>query len=233
LRLPDGLFSVHAVAHPYFENPTAIVAHLTELRSRRAVAFHRAWLAVDCLHNPVEGSHSYATVGRLAAMLAERDCLAVCLPAQRHLVPFDEKVMQQLCAPDPVQALEANHPRKQREVSPKDPRFLSAVREARRRWSEFVAAFERRQEGQLFSAKIPIRHGRVTRYAWAAVSALENETIYADLDSIPLHRNHRQPGNWTGVSVTELQDWLYTDRQRLVGGFTLDVGARARRSGPA
>src|SRR5205807_1280183 len=44
LRLPDGLFSVHAVAHPYFDNPTAVVADLTELRSRRAVAFHRAWL---------------------------------------------------------------------------------------------------------------------------------------------------------------------------------------------
>src|SRR5690242_15983669 len=50
VQLPDRLLAVHLGAEPYFDNPAAVAAGLPELRLRKAVARHRAWLSVDGLH---------------------------------------------------------------------------------------------------------------------------------------------------------------------------------------
>ena len=56
VQLPDRLLAVHNAVLPYFDNPAAVAADLPELRLREAVANHRAWVSVECLHaDPASG----------------------------------------------------------------------------------------------------------------------------------------------------------------------------------
>jgi uncharacterized protein YegJ (DUF2314 family) len=108
-------------------------------------------------------------------------------------------------------------------IAPDDPRLLAAVREARRRWPEFVAAFEQREGGQIFSVKVPVREGKQTEYMWLSVSALEHEMIYGRLDNEPVAMKRLHAGDRLRVPVRDLNDWLYTRGDTLAGGFTIDV----------
>jgi uncharacterized protein YegJ (DUF2314 family) len=104
-----------------------------------------------------------------------------------------------------------------------DRRLLAAVREARRRWPEFVAAFENRESGQLFSVKVPVRQGKQIEYMWLSVSALEHEMLYGRLDNEPVMMKQLHAGDRLLVLVRDLNDWLYTRGDTLAGGFTIEV----------
>jgi uncharacterized protein YegJ (DUF2314 family) len=223
VQLPDRLLAVHNVALPYFDNPVAVAANLGELRLREAVASHQAWLSVECLHADAAFGDPYVTAARLSAALIDADCLAVCVPAQGRIYVCEETVPDKLRRPAPLAALEQGGLAPVIGVAADDPRLLAAVREARRRWPEFVAAFEQRDQGQLFSVKVPVREGKQTEYMWLSVSALENEMIYGRLDNEPVSMKRLHAGDRLRVPVRDLNDWLYTRGDTLAGGFTIDV----------
>jgi uncharacterized protein YegJ (DUF2314 family) len=223
VQLPDCLLAVHDVVEPYFDNPAAVAADLAELRLREAVARHRAWVSVECLHADPAAGDPYCAVGRLTAALIEPDCLAVCLPARQRVYVCEESVPGKLRGADPLAALESGGLAPVVGVAPNDPRLLAAVREARRRWPEFVAAFEQRETGQLFSVKVPVREGKQTEYMWLSVSALEHEMIYGRLDNEPVHMKRLHAGDRLRVPVRDLNDWLFTRGDTLAGGFTIEV----------
>jgi uncharacterized protein YegJ (DUF2314 family) len=223
VQLPDRLLAVHNVALPYFDNPVTVAANLPELRLREAVARHRAWVSVECLHADRAGGDPYLAVARLAAALIDDGCLAVCVPAHRCLYVCEETVSAKLRGPDPLAALANGGLPPVVGVAPNDPRLLAAVREARRRWPEFVAAFEQREAGQLFSVKVPVRDGKQTEYMWLSVSALEHEMIYGRLDNEPVAMKRLHAGDRLRVPVRDLNDWLYTRGDALAGGFTIEI----------
>jgi uncharacterized protein YegJ (DUF2314 family) len=222
-QLPDRLLSVHNAALPYFDNPAAVAAGLPELRLREAVARHRAWLSVECLHADSDGGDPYLAVARLAAALIDGDCLALCVPARRRIYVCEDGLRVKLRGPDPLGALESGGPAPVVGISPNDPRLLAAVREAKRRWPEFVAAFEQRESGQIFSVKVPVREGKQTEFMWLSVSALENEMIYGRLDNEPVAMKRLHAGDRLRLPVRDLNDWLYTRGDTLAGGFTIEV----------
>jgi uncharacterized protein YegJ (DUF2314 family) len=223
VQLPDRLLAIHNAALPYFDSPVTAAADLPELRLREAVARHRAWVSVECLHGDAAAGDPFVAVARLAAALIEADCLALCVPARRRLHVCDDGVPAKLRGPDPLGALESGGLAPVVGIAPDDPRLLAAVREARRRWPEFVAAFEQRQSGQMFSVKVPVREGKQTEYMWLSVSALEHEMIYGRLDNEPVAMKRLHAGDRLRVPVRDLNDWLYTRGDTLAGGFTIEV----------
>jgi uncharacterized protein YegJ (DUF2314 family) len=226
-QLPDRLFAIHNAALPYFDNPAAVAASLPELRLREAVARHRAWLSVECLHADAAAGDPYLGVARLAAALIDGNCLAVCLPALKRVYVCDDGLPAKLRGPDPLAALESGGPAPVIGIAPDDPRLLAAVREARRRWPEFVTAFEQRESGQIFSVKVPVREGKQTEYMWLSVSALEHEMIYGRLDNEPVAMKRLHAGDRLRVPVGDLNDWLFTRGDTLAGGFTIEVLANS------
>ncbi len=223
VQLPDCLLAVHNAALPYFDSPVAVAATLPELRLREAVARHRAWVSVECLHAGAAAGNPYGTVARLAAALLDGDCLALCVPARQRVYVYEDSVPGKLRGPDPLTALESGGLAPVVGVAPDDPRLLAAVREARRRWPEFVQAFEQREAGQMFSVKVPVREGRQTEYMWLSVSALEHEMIYGRLDNEPVAMKRLHAGARLRVPVRDLNDWLFTRGDSLTGGFTIEV----------
>ncbi|HKI37998.1 MAG TPA: DUF2314 domain-containing protein [Gemmataceae bacterium] len=227
VQLPDRLLAVHNAALPYFDNPVSVAATLPELRLREAVARHRAWVSLECLHADPAAGDPYDSVARLAAALLDTDSLALCVPARRRVYVCEDSVPGKLRGPDPLTALDSGALAPVVGLSPNDPRLLAAVREARRRWPEFVAAFEQRESGQLFSVKVPVREGKQTEYMWLSVSALEHEMIYGRLDNEPVNMKRLRPGDRLRVPVRDLNDWLYTRGETLTGGFTIEVLANS------
>jgi uncharacterized protein YegJ (DUF2314 family) len=223
VQLPDRLLAVHNAALPYFDNSISVAANLPELRLREAVARHRAWVSVECLHADRAAGDPYQSVACLTAALLDADSLALCVPARRRLYICEESVSGKLRGPDPLGALESGGLAPVIGVAPDDPRLLAAVKEARRRWPEFVAAFEQRDSGQLFSVKVPVREGKQTEYMWLSVSALEHEMIYGRLDNEPVNMKRLHAGDRLRVPVRDLNDWLYTRGDTLTGGFTIEV----------
>jgi uncharacterized protein YegJ (DUF2314 family) len=228
LQLPDCLLAVHDAALPYFANPAAVAATLPELRLREAVARHRAWLSIECLHE-VAADDPYVATARLTADLLDEDCLAVCVPARRRVYVCEDGVPAKLRGPNPLAALERGGLAPVLGILPNDPRLQAAVSEARRRWPEFVAAFEQRESGQFFSVKVPVREGKQTEFMWLSVSALEHEMIYGRLDNEPVVMKRLHAGDQLRVPVGELNDWLYTRGDTLTGGFTIEVLANHKR----
>jgi uncharacterized protein YegJ (DUF2314 family) len=108
-------------------------------------------------------------------------------------------------------------------VSGDDPRLKAAVSRARRSWSEFVSAFEERQPEQHFAVKSRIGDEETFEFMWLTVTGLENGYIYGRLDNDPIELTSIRCGDRVRVPLKDLNDWLYTSGEQMIGGYTIEV----------
>jgi uncharacterized protein YegJ (DUF2314 family) len=108
-----------------------------------------------------------------------------------------------------------------------DPNLVEAAREARRRWPEFVSAFESRTITQSFSAKVRLGEGDNSESLWISVSALEGDYLYGALENEPSFLHRLCFGSRVRASVGVINDWLVQDGESHRGGFTIDAMRRS------
>jgi uncharacterized protein YegJ (DUF2314 family) len=236
---PPG-FMVHAGEHmllvntfpiPYMENPQRAAEQIGELRLRKAVGEHRAWVSADLL-GEYEGEareEGLRLIGKLAAALADERCLALYLPHADVLLPYDPELPDKLRTPDPMGSLGwAVSP-----VVPIDgdhPAMRAAVAEAKQRWPEFVEAFRNPKPGQTnFAVKLPITDGRNTEFIWVAVTSLEGDEILGDLANRPVDLRFMKEGDRVRGKLEDLNDWAWLEGPEMVGGFTSKVLMEAQQ----
>jgi uncharacterized protein YegJ (DUF2314 family) len=228
-----GLFMIHNRADVYFNDVEKAAEACRELRGRSAIAEHQAWTSVDLVrlhdHTPEKEQEAYRMIGRFLAELAdESQCLAVFEPGSGALHPFDPETEAKLRSDDPIAAL--------REwyyapiVRLKEEAIAAAVEEARRRWPEFVTAFENRGDAETpFVVKAPFGEGDHVEFMWVEVTALEGEMILGKLENHP----HAVPGLKLGdrvrVKVGNVNDWLCVVEGQPLGGFTMAAMKDAAR----
>ena len=228
-----GMFMVHNRNVPYFEDVEAVAADCPELRARAAILEHTAWVAMDLMHvgneDPTAKPHAYRLIGRFLAELADESlCLAVIEPQQGMLYPYDPETERKLLSDDPVNAL------REQFYSPilqaREEDLAAAVAEARRRWPEFVTAFENRTDGGPgFLIKAPFGSGENVEFMWVEVTALEGDIILGTLMNHPHAIPQLHEGDRVRVDVADLNDWLCVVDRQAVGAFTqaaLDAGSR-------
>jgi uncharacterized protein YegJ (DUF2314 family) len=216
------VFAVHNFPSPYMEDYQRAAAEIPELRLRRAVESHRAWLAVDLLHKPAgePDQQVYPMIGRLLAEFADEDCLALYWPARGNLRPYDASMADTLRSEHPLAAASAHPP--VTEASGDDPRLAAAVSEARMRFPEFVRAFEA-GEGSAHSVKAPITAGGRTEFIWIGVAELDGPKIRGTLSNEPVDLPGLREGDVVETTLDDLNDWVYIRDDKLVGGFTVKV----------
>lgn len=225
IKYEDHFLAVHNFDEPYFNEADEVVDETSELRIRHAVLEHRAWLSVDLIHGDDTGDHqeTYRVIGRLLAQLIDDDCLAVCSTEMQTIHPYHEELIDQLTGEDPLGTLrEASFP-PVLAVDEDDPRMHAAVKEARQRWPEFIAAFEKRDDDQTFSIKAPVTDGENTEFIWVNVTAVENDIIYGTLGNDPINLRNHKLDDRIRVPLANLNDWMYLAADELIGGFTLEV----------
>jgi uncharacterized protein YegJ (DUF2314 family) len=243
LKHPHGFAMVHHFDEPYFDDPASVAAELPERRVQRAVAEHRAWTSVD-LHvwssdEPDEEAAAYRAIARLLAELADDNVLAVIDPAAQRVFAYDPETEQKLRGENPRNELRRAHHAPVISVPDDAPEMLAAVEEARRRWPEFVAAFEQRSPDakSRFSVKAPLGLPGEEEFIWISVTSIEAEKIYGTLGNDPVAIPNLKQGDKVSVSVSKVNDWIYLRDDELCGGFTVKVvaehsrRAREKRSG--
>ena len=229
LQLGALLFLINNFSSPYLEDPEAAAKKITELRLAKALTEHRAWLSVDMLYQ-AEGealAEAYRFIGKLIAALGDTDCLAIYSPATNRLNAYDAALEAQLRGPDPLKLFTEPTFVPVISVPDDDPRMQAAVKEARERWPEFVAAFEARAEGQHFAVKSRFIEGEDTEWMWSGVTAIENGVILGVLDNDPLQVKNIKAGSRVRIAQSDIGDWMYTHGDGYQGGFTVKVVADA------
>jgi uncharacterized protein YegJ (DUF2314 family) len=225
-------FLVNNYARPYIEDLEEVSEEIQELRLRQAVRDHRAWLSVDQFGPArISEEESFRWIGRLLAELIDTDCTAIFCPANSRGCVYEPDLDDMLRGPDPLQIFEANQRPPVLAISENDPLMVRAVQEARERWPEFVAAFEERQSGDVFSVKAPLTDGEATEFMWLSVGAIENNIIFGRLDNDPVNIGRIKSGDRVRVAVADLNDWLYTLGNQQHGGFTVAVLTKLYRKG--
>jgi uncharacterized protein YegJ (DUF2314 family) len=227
LKTGDHYFLVNSFPRPYTDNPVEASESIPELRLRKAVRDHEAWISVDLLGEagPSELPGIYRSLGRLLVGFLDDDCLAIFATNQGQLVAYDPAMRATLMGDNPLSLFETmSHPPVV-PVADDDPRLKAAVAKARRRWPEFVEAFENRRPEQHFAMKARITEPgeNQAEFMWITVTGLENGIVYGKLDNDPVELTRIKAGDRVRVSVKDLNDWLYTDGDDMVGGFTIEV----------
>lgn len=111
------------------------------------------------------------------------------------------------------------------EVSDDDPRMMTAVSEARRRWPEFLEAFNRRKPSQSFSVKMPFRDdlNGEAEFMWVEVISIDGNTIHGSLVNQPFFVRSVSMHDSVEVRLADLNDWIFTQDGKSVGGFTSEI----------
>jgi len=232
IKSPQGIFMLNNFAGPYIDqSPEAIAAEIDELRLRKAMEEHKAWLSVDLMHtfdSQVAPESTYPQIANLIAELAGPDCLAIYNPQSRKINVWDSSLEQKLRGPNPLQDFSQPTFVPVTAVESEDPRMEAAVAEARARWPEFVQAFNQR-DGRLFSIKAPITAGDCTEFIWVKVTGLEPEYIHGTLGNEPVDLQGLKMDDPIEIPLKDLNDWAFMRKGEPVGLFTTKAIAEIKK----
>ena len=105
-----------------------------------------------------------------------------------------------------------------------DPGLAAAAAEAKRRWPEFVAAFNEHRPGRKCAVKYsaPIKGGG-NEHIWIIVTALGSGTISGALGNDPVEDIGLNLGDAVTIQTGDLKDWLVTDGQSMTGGASIST----------
>src|SRR5262249_36126310 len=151
----EVIFAIHNLTMPYARDPAREGDSIADLRLRKAIKEHRAWLSMDILDPKRSSRENYQFVARTLAHLIGPECLALYHPPRKVLVPCTDGTAAQLQSEDPIQAVFGVSQVPVIPVEQGDPRLKTAEAEARKRFPEFEEAF-RQKRGSAFSIKAPI-----------------------------------------------------------------------------
>jgi uncharacterized protein YegJ (DUF2314 family) len=226
-----GRFAVNGFALSYWENCDEVVGHLSDIRAQRAIEAHGAWVSVDWIGPLPAEKHDlvYRLIGSLVADLAAPSTLALFHPESGGFRVWEPSLLEALRSSRPLDAFATGNSAPVVQVSPDDPEMKAAVEEARRRWPEFVAHFQRRHPEQHFSVKAPISRDGATEHIWIEVLSITAEQVRGRLGNDPIDLGNLKIGDPINVAIESIEDWLYVLTDEPVGGFTIPAVTSASR----
>jgi len=139
---------------------------------------------------------------------------------------FDPALIEQLRGGDPLSIFDAPTHEAVLHIEAGDADMERAIAEARRRWPEFVAHFDRRIPGsdRPFTVKAAFAEGEEEEFMWVQVQEIEGEKIVGILGNQPHRLSEFHAGQQVVVPVAEMVDWLCPDEHdHPLGGWTQAV----------
>ncbi len=227
-----AIYTINNFDRSYFEKPSEVAESCNEMRRRKVILEHQAWLSVDLMRvgeSGVTEQEAYQTIGKVIAELAGPDCLGILCPQYGKFNIYDPSLEETLRGENPLDAFKQMPLLPVIHVADDDPAMQAAVAEARSRWPEFKQAFSERTEGQTFSVKAPITQGENTEFIWVKVAGLTAGAIHGYLDNDPANLGEMKIGDYVCVPESDLNDWVYLKDGRPVGMFTFRVIGEAQK----
>ncbi len=231
IQSPHGMFIVNNFSVPYWNDKEAVVKEIEELRLRKAVEDHNAWLSVDLMGpagDDVDRDAAYPYIAKLIAELGGPDCTAILQPEGMRINVWDDELVEKLRGPNALEEFARPINAPVCRVEDDDAEMKAASAEARARWPEFVEAFKKR-DGRNFAVKAPITVDGNTEFIWIDVVGLEPEYIHGTLANDPVDLGNMKLGDRVEVPLKELNDWGYIRNGAPVGMFTVKVLMKERK----
>lgn len=235
VSVPDGIFWILNGKTPYMDDPASCAKRLKDRRLQDAVTEHRAWISVDLLRwhdEAADPAAAYDVIGKAMAALAGPDVLAVFAPEINRLNVFDAGILPVLSGGTPLKLFEDPTFSPVLGAADDDEQMDAAIAEARNRWPEFVAHFQKRDpsDGSPCLVKAPFNCDGETEHMWLDVTEIEESTVHGILANHPHRLTNVHQGQRVSVPVATLSDWLCaTDANEPLGGWTQKVLARNLR----
>lgn len=224
--LPDVSFIIHDFSEPYFDM-SAGDEFLDQLDPRAAVRIreHNAWLSVDAVMASPSLSPDalYRFIARLHSEFADDECLLLYRPEDGRWWDFSVPALECLAGENPNQSLPDVTDPPIGMLAADDPRIFEASAEAQRRFGEFRAAFEDRQDGEDYLVKFALTDGVETEHIWMSVESISHTRVHGRLDNRPLKLRQHQLGDPVTTGIEEIEDWYIVGKNRPSGGFSIDL----------
>jgi uncharacterized protein YegJ (DUF2314 family) len=223
VQIGGTAFTVHNIPTPYVEDPVKASGSLSELRLRKAVRDHQAWLSMDILHSQAATAEAYRMAAKVLAHFVDDDCLALYHPPLCQFAPCNaDETIEKLRSDDPIRAVF-------REITSvpvipldDDPRLKAAEAEARRRFAEFASAFELK-EGTAFAVKARISAEGNSEHIWIEVDRISGDKIEGRLGNDPVELGDLKIGSKVEIETNQVEDWAILRDDAPVGMFTMPV----------
>jgi uncharacterized protein YegJ (DUF2314 family) len=209
VKSPQGMWMIHNHASPYFDggNPAE---RMPELRLRKALEEHAAWISVDLMHGFVGDLPPdiyYPYIFRLIRELADEDTLAILRPETGEINIWNDEVATRLGSMEPLEAFATPVHSPVISVSDQDPRMKDAVDEARGTFATFRENWAGRGSEDFFLAKVPLRDGENSEIIWIEVIGLEPEFIHGTLANEPVNVEGYHSGDRIEAPIKDIYDW--------------------------
>jgi uncharacterized protein YegJ (DUF2314 family) len=99
-----------------------------------------------------------------------------------------------------------------------------AVTEARRTVGKFIAALKHPAPGrQDFEVKKPFIQGNQVEHLWLSDVQFVGNRFQGRVDNQPRKIHGPKLGQLVSVNPNEISDWMYVDKGKLIGGYTVRV----------
>ncbi len=229
IRFEGLVLLINNISKPYVPQQyrEKAVREFQELRQRKIVLEHDAWFSLDLMspQNPKGESKAdcYRRMCSLAAELLDENCMGVSFPETGHLRPFDAELKRALRSDDPLRQAMRWEKAPALAIEQNDPALVAAVTEARRRWPEFLQAFQGRDESQMFCVKAPFRDGENVEWMWVSVAEIKDQVIEGKVGNDPVDLKNVREGDIVRIPSSTIEDWIYNSGKTTVGGFTTTV----------
>ena len=227
IQCQDTLCMVILATKPYIEADA--LEEVAELRTRKMLQEHKAWLSLDLMGNirekPAEEQDAEMTrIIRLAAEIVDKNTVGVLLPSENIVLPISEEVLAAMKGADALKALRKSSNAAVVGAAGDDPEMLAATAEARRTWPEFVKAFAQKPvSSESFSAKFPFDAPDQKEFMWVEVLSIQGDTVVGRLGNDPVWVKDLKLGDEVTMKVSQLSDWMYLKDGEIVGGYTVKV----------
>lgn len=231
-----AFFTIHNREISYFDEPEEIAESINNLRFAEIIRDHSAWLSVDFIgssNTELSLDEAYRMIGKAIAALADDETLAVYCPEHRYFNLWSEELDHTLGGEDPLLIFKKEVKAAVIQV-PDGDSIEVAIAEARRRWPEFVTAFQTRApEDTRFIVKAPFTsEDGDTEHMWLEVFGIEPEYVHGHLLNEPFHNKKLKAGSQVEVAVSDVSDWICPDaEENPMGNFTNQIVRDSARSG--
>ena len=225
VRMPAMTLGVINVDKPYFTDIAQAADATRDVAAKMAIQQHRAWLSVDIMGDPsrVDRTEGYSAIGQLLAEFVQDGTLALVCTQTGQIVGYDACFRQLLQSGNALEVFKLGSVDRVIDTPADDPELASATKEALRRWPEFLQAFANRTPQQGFGVKKKFIEGDEVEHMWVEVLSIDGERLHGRLSNEPRSIRLMALGDPVSLKAGEIEDWLYTEGQRMVGGFQVSV----------
>lgn len=228
----DGFeLTLCSAPQPYIPDPEKFSEQFQELRLRDAVARHTGCILIDVWKAPpgMKREDAIPTMGKILAEFFDDTALSVySRVSHRHNVVDEElgRLFQEGKADEAMATMTFGGIS---QADAEDPKMVAAIAEARRRWPEFVAAWQSTEDRGTFIVKAPFTDGVHTEHMWVTPTQIEESQITGILMNQPFQLPRPREGDEVTFATEGLTDWMMVQDDEVVGAFTEALVRRSQR----